>query len=113
MKCVIARSFAFIYSRNQPSLGLLGITISDDGFHSLAQDGVEINIDLDENVLYVDGKRFSFQLSPMEKQLMNLGGITPAFKKFGKNLFEKLCSGVAGATRPSRGHEEVSGGLEW
>ncbi|KAI1481837.1 aconitase family protein [Daldinia eschscholtzii] len=113
VKCVIARSFAFIYSRNQPSLGLLGITISDDDFHSFAQDGVEINIDLDENVLHVDGKRFSFQLSPMEKQLMNLGGITPAFKKFGKNLFETLCSSVAGATRPSRGHEEVSGWLEW
>ncbi|KAI1799494.1 aconitase family protein [Daldinia bambusicola] len=113
VKCVIARSFAFIYSRNQPSLGLLGITISDDDFHSIAQDGVEISIDLDENVFYISGKEFPFQLSPMEKQLMNLGGITPAFRKFGKQLFEALCSDVAGSRRHSLGHEEVAGVLQW
>lgn len=110
---MIARSFAFIYSRNQPSLGLLGITISDDNFYSLAQDGAELGVDLDTNVLYVDGREFPFQLSPMEKQLMNLGGITPAFQKFGKQLFEALCSGVTGTARPSQGHKEVNGGLQW
>ncbi|KAI1646814.1 aconitase family protein [Daldinia loculata] len=113
VKCVIARSFAFIYSRNQPSLGLLGITISDDNFYSLAQDGAELGVDLDTNVLYVDGREFPFQLSPMEKQLMNLGGITPAFQKFGKQLFEALCSGVTGTARSSQRHKEVSGGLQW
>ncbi|KAI1469831.1 aconitase family protein [Daldinia caldariorum] len=113
VKCVIARSFAFIYSRNQPSLGLLGITISDDDFHSLAQDDVEISIDLDENMLYISDKGFPFQLSPMVKQLMNLGGITPAFQKFGKQLFEALCSDVAGSRRHSPGHKEVTGVLQW
>jgi 3-isopropylmalate dehydratase small subunit len=32
VQCVIARSFAFIYARNQPNLGLLGIVMEDEEF---------------------------------------------------------------------------------
>lgn len=40
----------------------------------------------------MDGKTFPFQLSSMEKELIEVGGITPAFMKFGKQLFDQLCS---------------------
>lgn len=46
VQAVIARSFAFIYGRNQPSLGLLGIVMSDERFYEAAKEGEEIEIDL-------------------------------------------------------------------
>ncbi|KAI1083697.1 hypothetical protein F5B20DRAFT_528141 [Whalleya microplaca] len=94
VQCVIAKSFAFIYSRNQPSLGLLGISISDDAFFEAAQFGTDIVVDENRNVIKVHEKEFPFQLSGMEKELVNLGGITPAFMKFGKQVFDALCSNV-------------------
>lgn len=96
MQCVIAKSFAFIYSRNQPNFGLLGITMTDEGFFEAAQDGVDIKVDLGRNVVVVDGMdEFPFEMSRTEKDLIGLGGITPAFTKFGKQLFQGLCSSHA------------------
>ncbi|CAM1507616.1 Fc.00g072570.m01.CDS01 [Cosmosporella sp. VM-42] len=92
VKCVIARSFAFIYSRNQPSLGLLGIAMEEDEFFEAAKDGISIDINLAKNFIVVDGREFPFQLSKMERELIDLGGITPAFMKFGKQVFDALCS---------------------
>ena len=92
MKCVIAKSFAFIYSRNQPSLGLLGISMAQEEFFEAAKDGVFIHIDIGRNVIIVDDREYPFQLSSMERELIDLGGITPAFMKFGKQLFDALCS---------------------
>ncbi|KAI0006237.1 hypothetical protein F4779DRAFT_597114 [Xylariaceae sp. FL0662B] len=94
VQCVIAKSFAFIYSRNQPSLGLLGIALSDDSFFEAARFGTDIEIDEHRNVVRVHEREFPFQLSGMEKELVNLGGVTPAFMKFGKQMFEALCSNV-------------------
>lgn len=91
IKCVIAESFAFIYSRNQPSLGLVGIVITDPAFYKLAVDGVEVSIDLETNKLQVKGKEFGFDFSEMERKLMDLGGITQAFHKYGKELFQTMC----------------------
>ncbi|CAK7234873.1 hypothetical protein SBRCBS47491_009096 [Sporothrix bragantina] len=99
--------------RNQPSLGLLGITMADNpAFFAAAQDGVDMEIDLDADTIWVgsggDGKgreAFTFRLSGMEKELTELGGITPAFLKFGKQLFDVLCgSGQAVAKATKRTH---------
>ena len=97
--CVIAKSFAFIYARNQPNLGLLGITITDDLFYDAAVDGAEIVIDLGSRVITVGEKEFFFSLSQMEEELISSGGITAAFKLFGKNLFDVMC-----AAKPRPGH---------
>lgn len=91
VQCVIAKSFAFIYARNQPNIGLLGIVIEDDDFYAVAQHGTEINIDLDNSEVRCGGKAFHFQLSEMEKQLIAAGGLTEAFKKFGTEVFDALC----------------------
>jgi 3-isopropylmalate dehydratase small subunit len=90
VQCVIAESFAFIFSRNSPSLGLVTITITDKAFYQLATDGVEILIDLEGNKLQVRGKEFTFKFSAMERQLMELGGITQAFHAHGKKLFQTM-----------------------
>lgn len=90
MQCVIAKSFAFIFSRNSPSLGLVTITITDPAFYKLARDGVEISINLEANRLDVGEETFKFEFSAMERQLMELGGITQAFHKHGKTLFRTM-----------------------
>lgn len=89
-QCVIARSFAFIYARNQPNIGLLGIVINDDEFHSLATDGAEIVINLDGRYVTIGGKQFKFVLDDMELALIKNGGMGTAFKRFGEKVFEKL-----------------------
>lgn len=61
-------------------------------FFDAAQDGCEITIDVAENKITIDGQDFGFQLSKMEKQLIDLGGVAPAFMKFGKQFLDTLCS---------------------
>ena len=73
-----------------PNLGLLGIIISDESFYEAAQDGVQVSIDFPTKVIKVGEKRFGFQLSQMERELFEHGGITSAFRKFGKQLFERM-----------------------
>lgn len=73
-----------------PNLGLLGITMENDDFFEIATDGKEIFIHLEENEVEVDGQRFGFQLSQMEKQLFDHGGIASAFQHFGNRLFEVM-----------------------
>ncbi|RDL41554.1 Uncharacterized protein BP5553_01533 [Venustampulla echinocandica] len=92
--CVIAKSFAFIYGRNQPNLGLLGITITDESFYDAAIDGEDIKIDLEARKITVGGGEWAFNLSAMEMKLIEIGGITGAFRKFGKRLFEVMCAPI-------------------
>lgn len=73
-----------------PNLGLLGITISDEGFYDSATDGADISINLRTNEIVLGERRISFALSQMEKELFDHGGISSAFSKFGKNLFEAM-----------------------
>ncbi|KAG9771810.1 Aconitase htyD [Exophiala dermatitidis] len=91
VKCVIARSFAFIYARNQPNIGLLGIVIEDESFYLAAQDGREIRVDLERNSVRCGAQTFKFSLSQMEKQLIAAGGLTEAFRRFGTRLFDVMC----------------------
>ncbi|KAL7934638.1 aconitase iron-sulfur domain-containing protein [Trichoderma chlorosporum] len=112
IKAVIAESFSFIFGRNQPALGLLGFTMDDPAFFGAAVDGAEIIINLETNRLIIGGTEFPFQLSAMEKELVEAGGIAPAFKKFGKQLFDMIC----GSTKDGRRVVEVGGqaaGMQW
>ncbi|KAI0425598.1 hypothetical protein F5Y09DRAFT_94947 [Xylaria sp. FL1042] len=95
IKCVIAESFAFIYARNQPNIGILGIQVprGNDGrdLYDIAQMGLDIEVDMDASVIRCGGGEFHFELSLMEKQLIQVGGIKKAFERFGKGLFDQLC----------------------
>jgi 3-isopropylmalate dehydratase small subunit len=112
VKCVIAKSFAFIYARNQPNLGLLGITISDPKFYEAAVDDAEIEIDLTARKVNVAGEEWGFELSQMERELIKAGGMNQAFQKFGKRLFEAMCAPV-GSTKNQDIGCETSTGLQW
>ena len=102
VQCVIAKSFAFIYGRNQPNLGLLGFEMKDENFWRVVQDGSQIRINLDTSTLELGigdpdetmrWEEFSFQLSPMQRGLMECGGAAKAFGTWGKQLWQTLCSG--------------------
>eukprot|EP00164_Ancoracysta_twista_P004462 GFYU01006019.1.p1 GENE.GFYU01006019.1~~GFYU01006019.1.p1 ORF type:complete len:837 (-),score=296.81 GFYU01006019.1:127-2313(-) len=87
VKAVIAKSFAFIYARNQPNMALLGITITDEAFYERAGDGATITVDVPRRVVVADGKEFPFQLSIVEERLLAGGGVTNMFNKYKQNLF--------------------------
>jgi len=96
IQAVIAKSFAFIYGRNQPNLGLLGFVIDNDEFYRLAEEGAEIEIDVTGRSVTVGAKSFQFQLSELEWQLVRQGGMTPAFRKWGKGLLEIMTGTTPG-----------------
>lgn len=98
VQAVIAKSFAFIYGRNQPNLGMLGFVVTDEEFHLLAQDGEPIAIDTQNRKVTVAGHEFSFQLSDLEWQLVRMGGITNAFRRWGRGVLEAV-TGQQGSTK--------------
>ncbi|GBB85974.1 hypothetical protein RclHR1_12400002 [Rhizophagus clarus] len=87
VKVVIAKSYAYIYSRNQPNMALLGITINDEEFYTLAQEGVEVEVEVKERKVICCGKEFKFELSLMEEKLIAAGGVTEMYQKYGARLF--------------------------
>ncbi|KAI9711056.1 MAG: hypothetical protein M1828_001983 [Chrysothrix sp. TS-e1954] len=112
VKCVIARSFAFIYGRNQPNLGLLGITIQDDEFYELATEGAEIEIDVEGRVAKVGGKQFTFPLTDIEISLLGTKGIAAAYKMYGKAVFERLTGGDEDTKEITNEEQQVPQTLE-
>ncbi|KAK6068988.1 aconitase family protein [Seiridium cupressi] len=113
VQCVIARSFAFIYARNQPNLGLLGIVMKDEEFYRLATDGMDIEVDVDKRIVKVHGKEFVFELSELEIQLWQQGGMCEAFARWGKSVLEKMTGSsksTAGDTTMERSQGER---LDW
>lgn len=84
-----------------PNLGLLGITMQDEEFFQAAADGKEASVDFGTGSIYLDGREFHFDLSQMEKELFEHGGISSAFQHFGNRLFEVMTSvkGQGGKSR--------------
>ncbi|KAJ1934316.1 hypothetical protein FBU59_005738, partial [Linderina macrospora] len=123
VKAVIAKSYAFIYQRNQPNMALLGIVLKDEKFYELAQEGAEVSIDLPNRKIYCGGKTFSFVLSTMEERLILGGGVTEMYKKYGNLLFraaiaadpESVLKNAGGACgkQTSCGDAEAKDQLAW
>jgi 3-isopropylmalate dehydratase small subunit len=90
VQCVIAEMFAFIFSRNSPLLGLVAITITDQAFYKLANDGVEISINLEANEVEVAGSNIGFAFRAMERRFMELGGTTQSFHTHGEKLSQAM-----------------------
>ncbi|PYI32536.1 aconitase family protein [Aspergillus indologenus CBS 114.80] len=107
VKCVIARSFSFIYGRNQPTIGLLGLTITDDDFYAAAQTGVAIEIDLPRRQVTVDERSYPFVLDEMELALIQRQGLAAAYKMFGKTVFQSLCNDHGSGTVPASALAEM------
>jgi 3-isopropylmalate dehydratase small subunit len=101
VQCVIARSFAFIYARNQPNLGLLGIVMEDEEFYKLAVDEADIQILVDERIIKVGEREFGFTLSDLEIRLWEQGGMSAAFARWGKKMLENVTAQSSPSTTRS------------
>ncbi|CAI2167948.1 14972_t:CDS:2 [Funneliformis geosporum] len=77
VKVVIAKSYAYIYS----------ITVEDEEFYTLAQEGVEVEVAVKDRKVICCGKEFEFGLSLMEEKLIAAGGVTEMYQKYGARLF--------------------------
>jgi homoaconitate hydratase len=90
IQAVIAKSYAFIYGRNQANKGLLGIKLNDEEFYELAQEGEEVSIDVSNHIIRCGGRSFSFRLDPIQQELLSSGGLIKVYNQFGAELFKKL-----------------------
>src|SRR5271155_5862619 len=104
IQAVIARSYAFIYGRNQANNGLLGIRLDNDEFYGLAEEDAEISLDIRKRIITYVGKDFAFELDPIEEALLSAGGLLSVYNRYGTSLFRKLQSA---ASLPRANHEGV------
>ena len=99
----------------------MSVVIKDPEFYNLAEDGIDINVRLNEGKVLVGGKEFDFQFSEVERRLMDLGGIAQAFNEHGKSVFEalsapsgaKVFSGGSSKHTAPVGEEKEKAGLQW
>ncbi len=93
VQAVIARSFAFIHKRNLVNEALPYLVVTDDRFHQLAADGATVSIDAAAGRVTVAGESFAARgATPMIQALVREGGLVPAIKRHGKNVFVDLAS---------------------
>ncbi|ANB15122.1 homoaconitate hydratase LYS4 [Sugiyamaella lignohabitans] len=95
VQAVIAKSFAYIYGRNQANFALFGITVSDERFYHLARENSEVEIKVKERRVYIDGESFPFKLDKIEEKIQASGGISKRWQKYGVNIFRQLKDEIA------------------
>ncbi|CAI5720576.1 unnamed protein product [Hyaloperonospora brassicae] len=103
VQAVIAKSFAYIYARNQPNNALLGIVVTDEKFHELAQEGEEVTVDLRNRVVSVKDHQVAFSLTQLEEAFLNGGGLQALFKRHKADLFRAAMRGKAAKPISSSG----------
>ncbi len=93
IQAVIAQSYAFIHKRNLVNEALPYLVISDPDFYALSKEGEGLRVDLAKGqVTHVaSGRAFKAERpSPIVQALQREGGLVPAIKRHGKNVFEAL-----------------------
>lgn len=95
VQAVIAKSFAYIYARNQPNNALLGIVVTDEKFHALAHEGADVTVDVRNRTVSVAGHTVPFSLTQVEENFLNGGGLKSLFKKYKADLFRAAMRGKA------------------
>jgi 3-isopropylmalate dehydratase small subunit len=93
VKCVIAKSYAFIHKRNLVNEAVPYLQVTDEAFYALAQEDAELEVDLAQGVVthLASGKRFTAEKpSAIVQALQREGGLVPAVKRHGAQVFEGL-----------------------
>ena len=91
IKCIIAKSYAFIHKRNLVNEALPFLLVRDAAFYEAAKEGGEIEIDLARGTILLGGVAFQAQApSKIIQALAGEGGIVPAIQHHGTSVFEKL-----------------------
>jgi homoaconitate hydratase len=110
VQAVIAKSFAFIYARNQPNMSLLGVVVKDEDFYTRANEGSDVEVNVDSRTVTVydssnngGSKSYPFTLSTMEERFLQAGGVEKLYKVFKKGLFKALVKGPNNVAKPIKG----------
>ncbi|MBS2021782.1 MAG: 3-isopropylmalate dehydratase, partial [Deltaproteobacteria bacterium] len=91
IKCVIAKSYAFIHKRNLVNEAVPFLVVKDAAFYEAAGEGVELSIDLAHGKITVGGATFAAESpSKIIQSLAGEGGIVPAIQHHGTSVFDKL-----------------------
>jgi hypothetical protein len=103
----------------------LGVTITDDEFHKLAQEGEVITLDIPGRTATVARQSFPFKLSEMEYNLTVNDGVAKSYRKYGKAIWEKFTGAgeeqkvdldkeiVRAATEGAVGEKKGNENLQW
>ena len=79
VRVVIARSFARIFYRNAINTGLLPLILSET---DEIEDGMEIQVDTDQGIAYVEGKKYTLEPVPEFLQtIVDAGGLVAYAKE--------------------------------
>eukprot|EP00936_MAST-01D_sp_MAST-1D-sp1_P001636 g1636.t1 len=109
VRVCIVRSFAFIFGRNLPNCGLLGIALGDsaaaDRFFAAAQEGANVQVNVRTREIRISrgdkeswmAEQWSFALSPMQEALYTEGGLEKMYMIHERDLFR--------AAMRQRGHK--------
>jgi 3-isopropylmalate dehydratase small subunit len=93
VQVIIARSYAFIHKRNLVNEALPFLIIHDPRFYELAEEGVELEVNLESSVvrLIPSGEEFHAEsMTSMVRALQAEGGLVPAVQRHGSNVFSEL-----------------------
>lgn len=94
--CVIAKSYAFIHKRNLVNEAVPYLVVDDEAFYELAQEGEELTVDLASGKIThtASGKTFQAKpLAPVVQALAREGGLVPAIRRHGNEVFSVLSAG--------------------
>lgn len=93
VRAVIARSYAFIHKRNLVNEAVPYLVVTDPGFHKLAAEDAEIAVDLSKGRVTIAGQVFAASSpSDIVQAIRNAGGIVPAIRRHGPDVFRALTS---------------------
>ncbi|AKU91497.1 aconitase family protein [Vulgatibacter incomptus] len=96
VECVIAKSYAFIHKRNLVNEALPYLTVKDEEFYALTQEGDELSVDLGSGRIthVASGRVFEAQtLAQVVQALGREGGLVPAIQRHGAEVFSVLSAG--------------------
>ena len=94
VKLVIAKSYAFIHKRNLVNEALPYLQLNDPAFYEAAVDGARLKANLQTGEVWINEQKFQAQPpTTMVRKLGEEGGIVPAIRHHGDNVFAHLAQG--------------------
>jgi len=96
IRCVIAKSYAFIHKRNLVNEALPYLVVRDEAFYALADEGAELAVDLAMGVVTIVATGQTFAAEPLAQVVQSLGregGLVPAIQRHGAKVFSVLSAG--------------------
>jgi 3-isopropylmalate dehydratase small subunit len=93
IQAVIAPSYGFIHKRNLVNEALPYLVVNDKAFYQLADEGIELEVDLASGIVrdVASGREFQAQVpTPMIQALTAEGGLVAAVQHHGKQVFSAL-----------------------